>query len=126
MSNKNWLFFVNMGIAVLLGAVFIMGMMLTTVIPSGHGQMASAVAAHGAGHAPSFLGLQREAWADFHKMMGILFVLGVAAHLYLNWRWVRQVANERFGASANRFLYSLPAASVALVVVGYIVMIITN
>ena len=120
MEKKNQLFLVNAVICVLLGAVLILGLMLTTVVPHGGGHGHAQIA----GQAPSFLGASREQWADLHKFLAICFVLGAALHVYLNWAWVHSTVEQRFGPRARTFLLSLLGGSVALVILGWITLLV--
>jgi len=38
------------------------------------------------------LGMSRHEWGDLHFWAGLIAVLATAAHLFLNWPWLKKIA----------------------------------
>ena len=42
-----------------------------------------------------FLGLPRQEWGALHRLSSVVLILGVMAHLLINWKWIKSVVHLR-------------------------------
>ena len=87
------------------------GLLMAFVIPEGGGP----------GVSKYFLGLHRHQWGAIHLNLSLLLIGLVALHLWLNWSWIRQSTTRFFGRKWKQALWTLAAAWIGVVLIGWLV-----
>jgi hypothetical protein len=94
----------------LVGMVFI-GILLGFVLSEG------PVSSGGSKY---FLGLHRHQWGDIHAYLSIAFVILMAVHLILSWKWIKAKTRQIFKRQATPALIAIAALPFALLLVFWI------
>lgn len=85
--------FVLEGVTLLILALVIAtGFVMEFQLPPGHGR----------GGARAMLGMTRHEWGDIHFWLSIAFIVLMAAHLWLHWRWIWALAKGRGANQGTR------------------------
>jgi hypothetical protein len=107
-KNSDWRYLVDALLFIcLIGMIFI-GILLGLVISEG------PVSSGGSKY---FLGLHRHQWGDIHAYLSIAFVILMAVHLILNWKWITTKTGQIFKGHST-------AALVAISVLPFVVLLL--
>ena len=110
MKRNDWKYLVNALLFVDICSVFVIGLLLALVIPSGRGRSAEKY----------FIGLHRHDWADLHFYLALLLVGFLILHVWLNWTWVAQSTKRYFSNRWKKALYGLSFAWLVVILLGWI------
>lgn len=80
MKESDWKYLVDALLYACLVAMAAIGALMAFVIPEG------PVSAEGTKY---FLGLHRHQWGDIHARLSLAFVVFLAVHLVLSWKWIK-------------------------------------
>ncbi|SMC25632.1 protein of unknown function [Desulfacinum hydrothermale DSM 13146] len=112
MDKNRWLYLTNTLLFVAFSTLAVLGFLLKFAIPHG-GRLGGAP--------PTFLGLTRHDWADFHGTVAIFFICLAVIHLVLNWKWVVQSSKRYLGNHWQKGLWALAGSWVVVLFLGYLV-----
>jgi len=112
MKRNDWKYLVNALLFVDMCSLFVIGLLLAFVVPSGKGRYADK----------HFMGLHRHGWADLHFYLALFLVALLILHLWLNWTWVAQSTKRYFSNRWKKALLSLSFAWLVVIVFGWIMM----
>ena len=112
MKKNDWLYFVNALLFVDICSIFVIGLLLALVIPSGRGGQAEKY----------FMGLHRHAWADLHYYLALFLVGLLILHVWLNWKWVIQSTKRYFPSRWKKALFALSSAWLIVLLLGWMIM----
>ncbi|MEJ5347760.1 MAG: DUF4405 domain-containing protein [Desulfosoma sp.] len=111
MDKNRWLYLIGALLYVNVTTLFVLGLLLKFVIPTG---------SRGMGGPPTFLGLARHSWSDIHGTLGILFVVLTVVHIVLNWNWVVQSSKRYFQDKWAKALMIMSVLWVPVVFISWI------
>lgn len=110
-KNSDWRYLVDALLFIcLIGMIFI-GILLGLVISEG------PVSSGGSKY---FLGVHRHQWGDIHAYLSIAFVVLMAVHLILNWRWITTKTGQIFKGHSTAALVALAALPFAVLLLFWI------
>jgi hypothetical protein len=87
MQESDWRYVVDVILYIFLGGMTLIGVLLGLVIPAG------PVAAESAKY---FFGLHRHQWGNIHAYLSMAFVILMAVHIVLNWKWITSKTRQIF------------------------------
>jgi len=111
-KRNDWKYLVNALLFVDICSVFVIGLLLALVIPSGRGRSAEKY----------FMGLHRHDWADLHFYLALILAGFLILHVWLNWTWVAQSTKIYFSNRWKKALYGLSFAWLVVILSGWITM----
>lgn len=87
---------------IILLTLVISGFIIKYVLPPGSGGR-GRVQHDGRGqeHIKTLWSIGRHEWGDIHFYLAVLFVVLMAVHIFLHWRWIRNYLRTLFGSSQN-------------------------
>ena len=112
MKRNDWKYLATALLFVDFCSIFVIGLLLAFVIPSGKGRYAEKY----------FMGLHRHDWGDLHLYLALLLVGLLILHVWLNWTWVAHSTKRYFSSRRKKALLGLSCAWLVVLVFGWIMM----
>lgn len=105
METKTIRYAVSVAMFVDACAMTVVGLLLHFVIERGKGIEST------------FLGWHRREWGEMHFHLSLLFLLLIAAHIWLHREWIVRTTQSLFGEQWRRVLYGLLAGWIPVLII---------
>ncbi len=111
MKESDWRYIVDALLFVCLVGMTFIGILLGLVIPAGPAAAETA---------KYFLGLHRHQWGNIHGYVSIAFVVLMAVHLILSWKWIKAKTRQIFKRRATAALLAIAALPFAVLLLFWV------
>jgi hypothetical protein len=111
MKESDWRYLVDALLFVCLIGMALIGILLGFVISEGPAS---------SGGSKYFLGLHRHQWGDIHAYLSIVFVVLMAVHLILSWKWIKAKTRQIFKRRLTPALLAIAALPFAVLLLFWV------
>ncbi|HUU38803.1 MAG TPA: DUF4405 domain-containing protein [Candidatus Desulfaltia sp.] len=112
MKESDWRYIVDALLFICLVGMAFIGILLGLVISEGPAS---------SGGSKYFLGLHRHQWGDLHAYLSIAFVVLMAVHLVLSWKWIKAKTRQIFKRGSAPALLSIAALPFGLLLLFWLI-----